>query len=123
MKAFIVCTSLFLLLSVLVVSFALFSGHRIEKLQDFAEKASFDALSGKEEEASLLFSAIKKEWEKWHVPLLLTIHHSTLKPIELAITDAENAIALQKRDNLYSALVRLSHELSSLSDDIMRPAL
>ena len=39
------------------------------------------------------------------------------------ITDAENAIALQDDGALYSALVRLSKELSSLSDDIMRPAL
>ena len=123
MKAFIICTSLFLLLSVLVVSLAFFSGHRIEKLQSYAEKASLDTLSGNEDDARLLFSTIKKEWEELHVSLLLTIHHSTLKPIELAITDAKNAIALENRDRFYEALVRLSHELSSLSDDIMRPAL
>ena len=51
--------------------------------------------------------------------------NASLKQAEaqLAITDAENAIALENDDALYSALVRLSHELSSLSDDIMRPAL
>ena len=123
MKAFVFSTSLFLLLTLLIVSFAFFSGKRIEKLQAFAEEAATDALAGEKEHALLLFSALQEEWEGVHVPLLLTIHHSTLKPIELAITDAENAIALQDDGALYSALVRLSKELSSLSDDIMRPAL
>ena len=123
MKAFVISASLFLLLTLLVVSFAFFSGKRIEKLQAFAEEAATDALAGEKEHALLLFSSLQENWANVHIPLLLTIHHGTLKPIELAITDAENAIALENDDALYSALVRLSHELSSLSDDIMRPAL
>ena len=123
MKAFIISTSLFLLLTFLIISLALFSGTKIEKIQDFAEQAANCILSGDEETALLLFSALQKDWDALHDFLLLTIHHSTLKPIELAITDAENAITLQNRDSLYAALVRLSQELGSLSDDLMRPAL
>lgn len=123
MKAFLVSASLFLALTLFITVSAFFLGKRIEKLQDFAEQASSYALNEQETEAHLLFSALKKEWNALHTPLLLTIHHSTLKPIELAITDAENAITLENGNSLYTALVHLSKELGSLSDDIMRPAL
>ena len=67
MKAFIVCTSLFLLLSLLVISFAVWSGLKIEKMQDFAEQAALYTLSEEEEKSLLLFSSLQKEWKNLHV--------------------------------------------------------
>ena len=123
MKAFIISTSLFILLSFLVISFALFSGLKIEKLQSAAEEAALYTLSDEPEESLRLFCALQKDWKKLHIPLLLSIHHSALKPIELAMIDAETAIMLQNKDSLYTALIRLAHEFASLADDLMRPAL
>ena len=123
MKAFLVCTALFLLLALLVTQCALSMGKRIEKLQDLSKEAAKSTLEGDVDHAHIAFRTLKKEWNRMHIPLLLIIHHSTLKPIDRAITDAESAFVLAKNDRLYEALARLSHELGSLSDDLMRPAL
>ena len=123
MKAFVISACLFLALAILVITFAALAGQKIEEMQAHAEEASLCVLSGEEDEAFRLFSLVKKEWNKWHTALLLTVHRNNLKPIENALTDAENAIVLEKNEWFYSVLVRLSHEFSSLAGDVMRPSL
>ena len=123
MKAFTVCTALFLILTILVVGFSVHAGRKVEHFQKRAERAALCVLSNENDRALELFTSIKEEWDKLYVPLLLTIHHSTLKPIELSLADAQSAVALDNRDSFYEALVRLSAHLASLSDDLMRPAL
>ena len=123
MKVFLISVALFLLLAILVTFSSIFMGLEMKKLADKADEAALCALSEEDGEARLLFYALEKKWEKFHVYLLLSIHHSTLKEIELALTDAKIALALEKRESFYSSLTRISKGLSSLSDDLMLPAL
>lgn len=123
MKAFTVCAALFLLLTVLVTTFAFLSGEKVKKLEVLAENAALCALNEQDVEAQKLFESLKKEWYALEPKLALTIHHSTIKPVRLAVTDIENAIVLQNREALYAALVRLSKELKTLADDIKIPSL
>ena len=123
MKVFVICSTLFLLLTVLVITLSWLEGARVEEIEKLAANAAECTLSGQEEEATLLFDSLKKEWHALQPKLTMTIHHSTIKPVQLAVTDAENAHTLQNRDAFYAALVRLSRALETLADDIRLPAL